>query len=182
MPRVSTGHRDQINSSRLVLTSNSRYAPGVSERSRILAGDLAVPRGWEVSTEIRIIEPPAPAIAAPLSAKKGAEKSRASVTVSRYDAEHADAAGAMKSFLKTIAAHASNLKTIEEGTLAFDDGAEGPFSIVRYDVQPGRQVAQCHAFRLDGATVSHLTATVEAFDAARISRELLPVLATFRPI
>ncbi len=149
---------------------------------QIPIGQFKVPSGWDVSTEIRMIEPSAPAIAAPLRAKKSGEKSRASLTASRYASEHKDAAAALTSFLKRLAAHAPNMKRIGEGALRFEDGNEGQYAVVTYELDPGRAVAQCHAFRMDQQTTSHLTASVEAFDSQRITNELLGVLATFRPI
>jgi hypothetical protein len=141
---------------------------------------LDAPDGWEVSTEVRIVEPAAPAIAAPLSAKKAPPKSRASITVSRYDADHPDPNAAMGRFLKALAAHAGAMKKVGEGPLAFADGGSGVHAIVTYDIE-GRSVAQCHAFRIDDRVVTHLTATVEAFELDRITEDLIPILSTFRP-
>jgi hypothetical protein len=139
----------------------------VSER--IPVGKIEVPEGWEVSTELKLIQPAAK------------DQSRAAITVSRY-ASMTDPSPALTSFLNQLQQHAPSMKRAGDGEAVFEDGGRGAYAIVRYEVQPGRSVAQCHVFRRDGDTTSHLTATVEGTDADRLGGELLAVLSTFSPV
>lgn len=141
---------------------------------------LDVPPGWEASVEIELLEPAADALGAPLALQNAAPRPRANILVKRSPSDERDPAEALHSFLIELGRHAQALKRLDEGKLTFADGAVGAFATVSYDAAPGLRVSQRHLYRVDGGTITHLTASVEDRDRRKIEEELTPIMKTFR--
>jgi hypothetical protein len=161
----------------------SRRTPdGARSRPRFGAalpvGELRVPEGFGLETEVRILAPaePTPGLLA-LNPTRAAP--RPSLTLRRFAAPAPNAAAALERLLEPLGAVAPRFATVSSGLVRFADGREGPTRTVRFEALPGQAVHQWHAVRLDGPVLTHFVVTAVELDA--LEGPLRAIVESFHP-
>lgn len=90
-------------------------------------------------------------------------------------------AGALARCVAELKASSPSGVELDRGTFTFDDGVAGVRVRLQLEARPGLPVVQEHVFRLDGANMSHLTATTVAAEQSALDGDLGAVLRSFQP-
>src|SRR5687767_10436447 len=128
-------------------------------------GSIGAPDGWQVSSGVWMREPESECERAPLAMKSASRRPRALISV-RCERSEEVAEQAMSRWLGDFSKQVA-CRTIEVGKTSFEDGAEGCFAILSFDVGRDGRAAQCHVFRAGGGVVTQLTASVAEHQQGR---------------
>ncbi len=165
--------------------SSAKKAPEPTEPSTpattpIPGGFLAVPGGWGLQTEIRLVEPPEK-LEATLSMKSKQNRPRANLSIVRHPSASEDVSGALMEHLESLGKTSPGFKVNSNQVFEFADGAQGAGAFVRHEPLPGFAAVQFHLFRWDDSIMTHFTVSAAESAHDSIEARFFPVIRSFRP-
>jgi hypothetical protein len=123
-------------------------------------GQINVPSDWEVRTQITYIEPP-DVMEVPLAVQQTQARPRSNIVVSRSHTAVATTDQALDDFLTQTAQAVPGLKSLDRGTLSFDDGEQASCVTISFNATPQVRLVQRHIFRIDDGVLTQIVATVD---------------------
>ncbi len=146
----------------------------------IPGGFLAVPGGWGLQTEVRLVEP-AEKLEATLSMKSKQNRPRANLSLVRHPSTSDDVNGALMEHLANLGKTSPGFKVHSNQVFEFADGAQGAGAFVRHEPLPGFAAVQFHLFRWDDSIMTHFTVSAAESAKNSIEERFFPVIRSFHP-
>lgn len=141
-------------------------------------GRLELPPDWEMRSQITYLEPETPTSSHRL--RPSEPRPRGNLVVSRSPTDVSSAEQARDEFLEQAADSIRGLTLEEDPGLTFADGAEGASVTLTFDGTPHIRLAQRHVFRLDGAILTQIVATVDVDRMDELDGRLREIIVSFR--